>query len=188
MDQSSEVATTGSDEAQQRPPRPPDRLTDLGYKPLKYLDKPLETLNARQTLIIEYMAHGTSHALIAKRIGAEIGQPLTLVQAADLVGVRRRNARRLAQTPIFQRALAKAAAELRSGEHLASIQRIIAIRDTPGQGKAADRKVQLAAAQAVLGEEAKGPSVNVNITNSIQTAGYVIDTSPERMTIEGEAK
>ena len=47
---------------------------------------------------------------------------------------------------------------------------------------AADRKVRLQAATAMLGEEAKGPLVNVNVgggANVQQAIGYVIDLRPD---------
>jgi hypothetical protein len=60
------------------------------------------------------------------------------------------------------------------------VHTMIKIADEPGDGTAADRTVRLKAALAVLGEEAKGVSVNVQVNNQTNLAqtirpGYVLD-------------
>jgi hypothetical protein len=158
-----------------RPLHPANRLQRLGYNVPRNVGRPLTTLDARQRLIIEYMTHGCAHDRLVKPFGFDTGVPLSLDQAADVVGIRRRNARNLSKTPIFAKALAKANADLRNGAHTKAIHRMIDLIDEPGAGKAADRKVQLAAAQAVIGEEGKaGTTVNVNVAQQQITPGYVI--------------
>jgi hypothetical protein len=60
------------------------------------------------------------------------------------------------------------------------VHNMIKIANDPGEGTAADRNVQLKASLAVLGEEAKGVSVNVQVNNQTNLAqtirpGYVLD-------------
>ena len=99
---------------------------------------------------------------------------MTLIEAADCLRIRRRNARQLSQTSIFQTELAKVTHEFREGQKLRSLQTMADIRDEPGDGKAADRKVRLQAATALLGEDA-GRKGNAGVTvNVAVTPGYVI--------------
>lgn len=158
-----------------RPKHPPNRLQRIGYNVPRNVGLPLVELDARQLLLVEYVVHGCSKPRLVEPFGLKPGVPLPIEQAADVVGIKRRNARRLAATPIFQRAMAKAVSDLRTGAHARAVNRMVTLIDEPGAGKAADRKVQLAAAQATLGEEAKGASLNVQINNNVQQiAGYVI--------------
>lgn len=101
------------------------------------------------------------------------GEPLGLIEAADLLRIRRRNARQLSRSTIFQAELGKATQEFRDGQKLRSLQTMADIRDEPGDGKAADRKVRLQAATALLGEDA-GRKGNAGVTVNVVTPGYVI--------------
>ena len=133
----------------------------------------ITTLDARAKLVVEYMTHGVSHPLLARRTNLPPGTPLTLTQAGELAGFRRRRARQLQDSPAFQTAIAASVAKLRSGEAARSVHTIIATRDAPGDGKAADRKVQLQAAQALLGEGGNRTAVSVTVNNTVQP-GYTI--------------
>ena len=174
--------------------RPGDRLEKLGRHPLKRKPEagPPE-LTARHRLLIEYQIYGCPHRSACQRITrpkavlddagqpviadvpVEPGEPLSLEEAADLLGIRRRNARELTRTVIFQRAYAAELQAFREGEKIRSMHRVVAIRDDAGAGKAADKKVQLAAAGMILGEDAgpRAPSVVVNVGTQI-TAGIVV--------------
>ena len=147
-------------------------------------------------LLCEYMVHGTAHSRAA-RLGLPTNEPLSLEQAAAVLDIRRRNARQIFATPAFRRLYAASIADVRSGAHARMVHNMVRIANEPGQGTAADRNVQLKASQAVLGEEAKGLCVNVQVnnqTNLNQTVrpGYVLDLSAlygkrEPRTIEGKA-
>lgn len=172
----------------------------------------------KQRLLLEYMVHGCRHDYVRRLTRAvssidnegnpvvttkpiEPGTPLTVEEAAELLNLRRRYARQLLSAPLFAQAMAAEVQRLRTGEHARSVHKIIALRDDPGAGKAADRKVQLAAAQAILGEgdaASRGTTVNVNLGVTQITAGIVVrlpaaapahlqPTSQDR-TIEHEAK
>lgn len=167
-------------------------------------------LTAKHKLLIEYMTQGCNHPLLLKRLvrpavldpetgevlkperQLQAGQPLTIVEAARLVGMTARTARMLLASPIGSKAMAKAVADLRTGAQAKAMNRIIDLIDEPGEGKAADRKVQLEASRDILGlKDGSGVSVTINNTNNSQTitAGYAFDLTPKQQgqTIEEQA-
>jgi hypothetical protein len=136
-------------------------------------------LAARHRLLAEYMVHGTEHQR-ARRLGLPLNVPLTLEQAAVVLDIRRRNARQISRMPEFQGLMASLSADLRNGFKSRAIHRMGELVDWRGEGTAADATVALKASQAVLGEEAKGLSVNVNVANQTNVGirpGYVLDLS-----------
>ncbi|MEA3197024.1 MAG: hypothetical protein QOF32_1076 [Gammaproteobacteria bacterium] len=176
-----------------------DRLQPLGYRSMRRKPEggPKE-LTPRHQLLIEYQVHGCPHSFVRKMTRPvqeldkatgkivtvqrpiEPGEQLTLIEAADLLRIRRRNARELAGFPIYQRAYAIEVQRLRDGEKARSVGTMIQIRDDHGQGKAADKTVRLKAAQAILGEGDGNRSTTVNVgVNVGVTAGYVIDLTPQ---------
>ena len=150
-------------------------------------------LTARHKLLISYMVDGCGHQSICDRtwierpVAVEGGtamlrrhpkphEPLKLLEAADLLRIRRRNARELVTTPIFKAALEQEMTRYRDGERIASVQTLVEVRDDPGLGKAADRKVRLQAAGLLLGEVGGGrTTVNVSVGGQHITAGIVLD-------------
>ena len=164
-----------------------DRLNALGYK-LASKRKPLEALDARGKLLVEYQIYGCPHEWIRqytrlapvgedpwRRIPIEPGWPLTLEEAADALRIKRRNARWISRQPVFQRELAEQLQTLRNGMKARAVLAQGEILDDRGDGAAADRKVRLQAAQAILGEDTRDRSVNVTVNNGVQlTAGIVI--------------
>ena len=152
-------------------------------------------LTARHHLLISYLIDGCQHPALLARIKREkavisevgepvialvspdVGEPLTLIEAADLLRIRRRNARELHGLPIFQKHYNAALEAYRNGERAASLRTMVEVRDAPGLDKAADRKVRLTAAAMIMGE-AGNSAANVTIHNTIgvqQVAGMVID-------------
>ena len=111
-----------------------------------------------------------------------VGQPLSLEDAAAALGLRRRNARQIFETPAFRKMLTAKIADLRVGAHPRMIRNMIDIANDPGEGTAADRTVRLKASLAVLGEQAKDGGVTVNVGVQTNVAGdirpgYVLDLS-----------
>ncbi|MFO1136038.1 MAG: hypothetical protein U1E30_12745 [Rhodoblastus sp.] len=163
------------------PARQPDKFERLGYGP-KHQRRPLTVLDSRALLLCEYMVFGAPSTLAGalERMGKQPGEPLSVEQAGDLVGLRRRNARWIFKQPLFQKAFATEIEGLRSGAKVAAIRKMIDLIDDEGEGRAADRKVQLEASSRLLGldERAAGAVVNVNVGMAAQVAGYVIDLSP----------
>lgn len=174
-------------------PLPVDRLEALGRKsPRRKPDGGPPELTPRHKLLISYMTDGCGHESICKRIEVERPimteegvavvkrhpkphEPLSLLEAADLLRIRRRNARELMTLPVFQRAYNEELKRYRDGERAASLRTLVEVRDDPGLGKAADRKVRVGAAMALLGEAGNtGPTVNVSVGAPF-VAGVVID-------------
>ena len=160
--------------------RPATRAAILGY-----LDKPNAALSPRHALLAHYMVNGCPHDGVTKLVDQhgvplQMDKPLSLVQAADVLRIKRRAARHISGSNQFQHLMRKLLAELRNGEAAASIHTIIDVRDDPGENKAADRKVRMQAAQSLLGESQSGTQVNVQINNGNATApGYIIQRRPE---------
>lgn len=176
-------------------PRPANRLEALGRSSGRRKPEVLTELTPQHRKLIGYMVNGCTDekllepikrkvpavengVAVIKEVSPRTGEPLLLDEAADLARVRRRNARDLMKQPAFTRELSKAVDDLRRGHTAEAMHKTIEIMRDPGFGKAADRKVQLEAADRILAIEAPGNAksgVNVNITNTVVTAGYVID-------------
>lgn len=151
----------------------------------------VDKIDARHRLMAEYMAVGCSHEWGRRATGKPNGTPLSLDEAAKLCRVRVRQARRIFATPAFKRLLAQHIEDLRSGHKLEAVHTQIAVMRKPGD-RAADAKVRLEAAAAVLGEQGdKRSGVTVNVGVGVQVSpGYVIRLPgrEEPQTIEGEER
>lgn len=179
-DEASVGATTGSAVAQQRERPSGNRLERLGYN----FKKPavLKELAPKHRLLIDYIVNGCPHESAANLIGRNAGEPLELIEAADLLHIKRRNARQLAKEPVFQRALAAELQSFREGHKAEALREVVRVMRADGQGKAADRKVKLTAASMLLGDAIAqqgqtNVSVQVGVGVAVQTPGYVIDLS-----------
>lgn len=178
----SEAATTGSGVV-----KPARRINPR---------KPITELKPDHKLLIEYMVSGCPHDWVSqytrhlptpedpdRRVTLQPGWPLSLEEAADVLRIRRRHARFIASQKVFQAELAKSLQAMREGAKANALRRVIALVDEQGEGKAADRKVQLQAAQAILGEAVGNPdkaSVNVTVNTGPQIrAGVVIRLRPD---------
>jgi hypothetical protein len=136
-------------------------------------------LTAKMRLLIDYVVFGCGHVDICAAHGVEPNTPLGLVEAAGLLGIRRRQARELSTLPLFAAEMARQVAALRSGAKAKAVHRIIGLIDEAGEGSAADRKIQLEASKTILDDGSKG-GVNVNIRNNVLSAGYIIDLDSPR--------
>ena len=165
-----------------------------------------EELKPKHHLLVEYMVHGLSHPSLCERTrivdhyDSETGEPVTrhprvgealdLMAAAEVLRIKRRDARRLSKHTVFARLLATETQAFRDGAKARAWRRIDDLVHEPGQGKAADRKVQLAAATTITGEHATATTVNLNIDNRTQIkAGVVIRlpaTAPAKTIDHGE--
>jgi hypothetical protein len=185
------------EQQQQVQVRATDRLASRGYQPPGPAPLP-KGLTGRQQLLIEYQVFGCPHAWVSRLTRpvpeadaagkivtvnkpVQPGEPLTLIEAADLLRIRRRYARRLSSTPLYQRTYSIEVQRLRDGEKAASIHAMIDIRNDHGAGKAADKTVRLKAAQALIGEGDgnRGPSVQVNLGVVVERAGLVLRLPPD---------
>ena len=171
------------------PPSHPQRGPKPGAKRVAILKdrykeasprKPLAKLDVRGRNLLRLMTQGLSieEEEFAEIIGVEIGEPLEVEQAADVLNIRRKNARWIAEDPLFIRERAVAVKELLAAKKPRAAFRLGKLVDEPGEGSAADRTVQLKAAQAVLGETIapSRPGVSVTVNNNVQplAAGIVI--------------
>lgn len=165
----------GHDPTKRIPYAPRNRLGDLVVnKP----DAGPQVLTPRYALLIDYMVHGCTKADLVDPFGYPVDTPLTLIQAADVLRIKRRHARQLVQTPLISNALAKAVNELRSGARAQAVHTMIDVMNDKGTNKPADRKVRLTGAAMVMGEAQAGQaSVHVNV--AVQTPGYVIILPPD---------
>lgn len=109
-------------------------------------------------------------------------RPLTVEEAARAEGYRVKRARNhLADLPAFNLYRRRLLKERRESEQARNLATLIQIRDDPGEGRAADRTVQLKAIQVMEGND-KGPAVTVNVTQTSNNlvAGYVIGLPASR--------
>jgi hypothetical protein len=118
-------------------------------------------------------------------------QPRALEQAAKDCGYRIKRARNyLDALPAFNEYRRRLLKERRESEEARNLATLIQIRDDPGEGKAADRTVQLKAVAAIEGTD-KAPAVIVNVSqaNNTLVAGYVVrlraKSSDDAATLDG---
>jgi hypothetical protein len=139
-------------------------------------------LPARARYVLGYMTFGVGEPIPSKP-HIPVGKPLGINHIAELLGVRRRYVQSLLADPTFKTELAAAIAQMRQGYAAQAINRIAEIIDSPNEG------VALRAAQAILGDDAKNPVVNVSVAtqNNVATTirpGYVIKLPAD--IVEGE--
>jgi hypothetical protein len=190
------------------PLEPRNRLVSLGHKLSK--KRPLTALDAKAKLLIEYLTTGCPHAWISQYTRAapsefdpdarrplEPGEPLKLEEAADILRIRRRHARWIMAQPIAQKELALQLQAMRDGHKAEALNTVVGVMRDKGEGTAADKKVQIAAASMILGDQVgpspAKPSVNVNVGLQL-AAGIVVrlpaglpQTPLERQAIEATA-
>mgnify|MGYP001003024744 CR=1 FL=1 len=172
------------------PLEPRNRLVALGHKSLSK-KKPLTALDAKAQLLISYMVHGCPHHFVSQitraaptefdpenRRPLEPGEPMKLEEAADLLRIRRRHARFILSQPVAQKELALQLQALRSGMRARALMTVGEIMVERGENTAADRKVRLQAAQTIIGDEARGPSVNVNVGVGVNLSPGIVIRLP----------
>ena len=135
--------------------------------------------------VIALMVHGLDEGgdIDGQEIPAH--KPLTLVQAASAMGMRRKQAREIAQTDVFLAELNRQVKARAQAEKPRNLQRLIEIRDREGQGMAADVTASLKAIAQMEGKDDRQAAVNVTVNAGCDQrqvkAGYVIrlgDGSP----------
>jgi hypothetical protein len=168
---------------------PRNRLQVLGHERASK-KKPLIELDAKARLLLQYVTVGCEHDWISQYTRAcptefdpdarrplEKGEPLRLEEAADVLRIRRRHARWIAGQKVFQHELAKALQQMRDGHRAEALNTVVAVMRDRGDGKAADKKVQIQAASMILGDQVgpspAKPNVQVNVGLSLQP-GIVI--------------
>jgi hypothetical protein len=146
------------------------------------------SLPPKGRLLVEYLVHGADTPQ-SREMGLPTDRPLSLGEACKLLRLRKRNARQLLATPEAERLMVAAIASLRNGSKGRAMAKIIELVERPVVS-AADGSLALDAARTVLGEDAKGITVNIGAgagsTFNVRP-GYVIrePRSKEPPTIEG---
>jgi hypothetical protein len=140
-------------------------------------------LGPRHRLLAEYLCYGADNARV-RRLGYPVNAPLTVEQASDVIGLRRRNARGIMRMPAWQALMAQMVGELKNGVKARAVGTLIGIMDDEGDGTAATKNVRFKAARELLddGEGRGGVNVNIGINNQVGVAnfrpGYVIRLGP----------
>jgi hypothetical protein len=134
-------------------------------------------LPARARYVLGYMTYGIEEPVPGKP-HIPIGKPLGVAQIAELLGVRRRYVQSLLADATFRTELATAIAQMRQGYAAKAINRIAEIIDSPNEG------VALRAAQAIIGDDAKGSTVNLSVATQTNVhadikPGYVLKLPPD---------
>jgi hypothetical protein len=134
-------------------------------------------LPARARYVLGYLVYGIDEPVDGKP-HIPVGKPLSGHQIAELLGVRQRYVYSLLADATFKTEFAAALAQKRQGYAAKAIDRIGEIIDSPNETAA------LNAAKAILGEDAKAPSVNVSVATQTNLAqdirpGYIVRLPPE---------
>jgi hypothetical protein len=155
---------------------------------------PLKELHPKHRLIIEYCVNGAPPH-IAKLVtrtwkdgdlvehSRELRpyEPMQLEEAARALFIRIRHARHLFSQPVFQKEYNKALDALRNGAKVGALQKAIELVHDAGEGKAADRKVQLQAAQFILGEPGSDqPKSGVTVNVGVQLSPGLVIRLPQQ--------
>ena len=155
---------------------------------------PLKEMTAKHRLLIQYMVHGCDKphllSLTARLSPTEDdptrtrplrpGEPLRLEEAARILGFKLRHARHLMSQPIMIKAHASALDEIKNGAKVEALKKVVSLVSEPGDGSAAWAKVNLTAAQMIIGEpgDAKAAAVNVTVNNAIQLQPGIVIRLP----------
>jgi hypothetical protein len=178
-----------------------ERMERKGYGPGGRLArKTIAELHPREALIVEYAFRGCRIGRMCALVGREIGEPMTFEEAADILKIKRRKLAWLQTQKPFQQAVARELEAMKTGAQAGAMKVVIDLAHERGENKAADRKVMLQAAQAILGDKvgtpAQGSNVNVTVNNGpVLQAGIVVRLPPsakappleQATVIEGQA-
>jgi hypothetical protein len=135
-------------------------------------------LTPRAQVALALMVHGIE---APDRVHPDVptGRPLGPYQVADILGVRRSYVRRLMADPLFKIEMARATADARAALQPKALHVLAENMDWIGDDKAADANVRANAAKAILGEDLKGSSVNVQMTTQTNfRPGYIVQLPP----------
>ena len=166
----------------------------------------LTRLKPTHKLLAQYLVHGVEHASLAKTIRRaapteeepdrtrpiRANEPLTVEEACQLLGMRRRHARSLLGHKLMREEMNREIEALRSGAKADAMREVIRIAGERGDDSPASRTVQLKAAQMVLGPEASGADGKAGVTVNVGvqlSPGIVIrlpaDVSSPPLELEG---
>jgi hypothetical protein len=139
--------------------------------------KPIAALDSRGRKLIQLMVFGFDDPEEAARYGLPAHTPLTLEQASEPAGLKRRNARYLFSQRAFLAAYSENLAALRKSHQARAVATLAEIADDPGDGTAATKTARIKASNSLLDDQGgRGTNVNVNVGVGVQqiTAGIVL--------------
>lgn len=173
------------------------QMPAIAKQKLKLARGPLTALTPRHEQVLALLVHGLEYRDSRLNGGDHpVNQPLGVNQVAELLKVRRAYVRDLISDPLFKSKMQAAIANQRAALAPQAISTMAEVMTTVGDNTPADRRVRLDAAKTIMGEDAKGFSVNVQVNNQTNNnttirPGYVLDLSAlhkprnEPVTIEG---
>jgi hypothetical protein len=132
-------------------------------------------LPARARYALGYLVHGLDDPVEGKP-HIPVGRPLSPQHVAELLGVRRRYVLNLLSDPIFKTEFNAALALKRQAATPEALHRITEIVGSDNE------VVALRAAQTIVGDDTRGPSVSVNVQTNVGAPirpGYVIRLPPD---------
>jgi hypothetical protein len=136
------------------------------------------TLTPRAQVVLAYLTYGIDKP-DPGHPDIPTGRPLGPYQVADILGVRRSYVRNLTSNPVFKLEMARATADARAALQPKALHVLAENMDWIGDDKAADANVRANAAKTILGEDAKGSSVNVQMTTQTNfKPGYIVQLPP----------
>ena len=135
-------------------------------------------LTPRAQTVLGYLTYGIEEP-DPRHPDIPTGRPLGPYQVADILGVRRSYVRSLIADPVFKMEMVRATADVRAALQPKALHVLAENMDWIGDDKAADANVRANAAKAILGEDLKGSSVNVQMTTQTNfRPGYIVELPP----------
>jgi hypothetical protein len=129
--------------------------------------KALRCLDRRGERLVELMTLGLIQEEGVDYPDIPICEPLTLEQAARVVGLKMKNARFIFASQPFLKAYSSNLMAIRNGHKARAVAVLAEVMNTAGDGLASDRAVRIKAASQLLndGDGRSGSQVNLQINN-----------------------
>jgi hypothetical protein len=129
--------------------------------------KALRCLDRRGERLVELMTLGLKSEEASSYPDLPACEPLTLEQAAHVIGLKMKNARFIFASSPFLKAYSLNLGAIRNGHKARAVAVLAEVMNSAGQGLAADRAVRVKAASQLLndGDGRSGSQVNLQINN-----------------------
>ncbi|NDB68969.1 MAG: hypothetical protein EB015_13370 [Methylocystaceae bacterium] len=132
--------------------------------------KALRCLDRRGERLVELMTLGLTSEEASSYPDLPACEPLTLEQAARVIGLKMKNARFIFASAPFLKAYSANLGAIRNGHKARAVAVLAEVMNTAGDGLASDRAVRIKAASQLLndGDGRPGSQVNLQINNGGQ--------------------
>ncbi len=129
--------------------------------------KPLRELDERGLRLVDLMTLGLTPEEASGYPELPLSAPLTLDQAARVVGLKLKNARFIFASQPFLKSYSANLAAIRNAHKARAVAVLAEVMNSPGEGLASDRAVRVKAASQLLndGDSRSGSQVNLQINN-----------------------